>query len=121
MVVDGRTTAAEATEEPEEVTMSSPLGVDPNVLREQAAKMQEFADQRAEHVANVVRISSTFTGAWTGQAGTAVQKALESYVQEASDTRREEMEIADALLQAAAQYDQTDAGAAGGLSRQMGI
>jgi WXG100 family type VII secretion target len=101
--------------------MTSPLGVDPNVLREQAARMHEFADQRAEHVANVVRIASAFTGAWNGQGGNAVQKALESYVQEASDTRREEMEIADALVQAANQYDQTDADAAGGLSGQMGI
>ena len=120
MIVDGRATAA-ATEEPEDVTMTSPLGVDPKVLREQAARMHEFADQRAEHVSNVVRIASTFTGAWTGQGGDAVQKALESYVQEASDTRREEMEIADALIQAANQYDQTDADAAGGLSGQMGI
>jgi WXG100 family type VII secretion target len=120
MIVDGRAAAA-ATEEPEDVTMTSPLGVDPKVLREQAARMHEFADQRAEHVSNVVRIASAFTGSWNGQGGDAVQKALESYVQEASDTRREEMEIADALIQAANQYDQTDADAAGGLSGQMGI
>lgn len=120
MIVDGRAAAA-ATEESEDVTMTSPLGVDPKVLREQAARMHEFADQRAEHVSNVVRIASAFTGAWNGQGGDAVQKALESYVQEASDTRREEMEIADALIQAANQYDQTDADAAGGLSGQMGI
>lgn len=101
--------------------MSSPLGVDPNTLRMQADELAALANERADHEQRVAEIGADLADDWTGETGAAIQKALANYLTQAADVRREEMEIAEAMREAANRYENADTEGASGLSNSMGI
>lgn len=90
-------------------------------LRKKSAQLSKFAQERAQHERRVAEIAGELAGTWTGTSGSAVQSALSNYLTQASDVRREEVEMSHLLDQAIAAYEGTDGNAAGSLAQSMNI
>ncbi|CDO31656.1 WXG100 family type VII secretion target [Mycolicibacterium vulneris] len=90
-------------------------------LRKKSAQLSKFAQERAQHERRVAEIAGELAGTWTGTSGSAVQSALSNYLTQASDVRREEVEMSHLLDQAIAAYEGTDGNAAGSLAQSMKI
>jgi uncharacterized protein YukE len=117
MFVDGGARRCRA--EREGVAMA--LGVNSDELRKQSAQLKDFANERAQHESRVTEIAADLADDWTGETGAAIQKALENYLTQAGDVRREEAEIADKIDASASMYDQSDTQASSSLTSQMNI
>ena len=90
-------------------------------LRKKSAQLSKFAQERAQHERRVTEIAGEFAATWTGAAGSAVQSALSNYLTQASDVRREELDMSHLLDEAVAAYQGTDGNAAGSLALSMNI
>ncbi|SEP74972.1 Proteins of 100 residues with WXG [Mycobacterium sp. 88mf] len=100
-----------------------PMGLELNgdELRKKSAQLSKFAQERAQHERRVTELAGEFAGTWTGAAGSAVQSALSNYLTQASDVRREELDMSHLLDEAIAAYEGTDGNAAGSLAQSMNI
>ncbi|BDD96731.1 uncharacterized protein RMCFA_3990 [Mycolicibacterium fortuitum subsp. acetamidolyticum] len=100
-----------------------PMGLEFNgdELRKKSAQLSKLAAERAEHERRVAEIAVELAGTWSGTSGSAVQSALSNYLTQASDVRREELDMSHLLSQAIAAYEGTDADAAGSLAQSMNI
>ncbi|MEW2482154.1 WXG100 family type VII secretion target [Mycobacterium sp. NPDC051198] len=97
------------------------LGLNGDELRKKSAQLSKFAAERAQHERRVAEIAGELTGTWTGTSGSAVQTALSNYLTQASDVRREEVDMSHLLSDAIAAYEGTDSDAAGSLAQSMNI
>lgn len=93
--------------------------VDTEMLRHQAAKLEETIRHLEEHVKTVDQAVQDFGEALKGETGKAVKAALTSYKNAMAALRNEQHSITEKLQSAVAAYDSTDANAAAGLTQAM--
>lgn len=93
--------------------------VDTQLLRHQAAKLEETIGHLGEHEKQVGNAVDSFGKALKGDTGKAVEAALNSYRKAMAALTTEQREITEKLQSAVAAYDTTDADAAANLTQAM--